>query len=178
MLAYLGFEGAIEVLHDALGQFVPENLALAQRCVFGNRPAPRARRHRLRGSQSTAVNGKNLDFDTRVVTLGLFFRKGASDAAERLKRFRPRLRLEPSTRPVPICQRFESGPPPSVQWPCEVGPAFHARHEAPSKAVRRAEQYRSPRHQGRWAANAGMFGLGTNVVRQKSRNRRRRAASP
>ena len=41
MPAYLGFKGAIEVLHDALGQFVPENLALAQRYIFGNRPATR-----------------------------------------------------------------------------------------------------------------------------------------
>ena len=81
MLAYLGFEGAIEVLHYALRQFVPENLALAQRCTFGNRPATRTRRHRLRGSQSTTADGRNLDFDTRVVTLGLFFRKGASDTA-------------------------------------------------------------------------------------------------
>ena len=85
MLAYLGFEGAIEVLHDALRQFVPENLTLAQRCIFGNRPAPRARRHRLRGSQSTTADGRNLSFDTRGVTLGLFSRKGASDAAERFQ---------------------------------------------------------------------------------------------
>ena len=85
MLAYLSFEGEIKVLHDTFRQFVPNNLALAQRCIFGNRPAPRARRHRLRGSKSTTADGRNLDFDARVVTLGLFFRKGASDAAERFQ---------------------------------------------------------------------------------------------
>ena len=85
MPAYLGFERAIEVLHDALCQFVPENLALAQRCVFGNRPAPQTRGHRLCRSQSTIANGRNLSFNTRGVTLGLFFRKGASDAAERFQ---------------------------------------------------------------------------------------------
>ena len=83
MLAYLGFESAIEVLHDALRQFVPENLALAQRCVCGNRPAPQTRGDRLCGLQSTIANRRNFSFNTRGVTLGLFFRKGAPDAAER-----------------------------------------------------------------------------------------------